>query len=86
MSIETLPVRVIYPEGTVAVKVDTDTLTQWTADGRSLEWSYHRLAGVIFRDTDGISKKVADVILGEPAGFTDGDPLDLTRANLRPVR
>lgn len=83
MSVVSLPI--IHPRPDVRVQVDEVTVSRWLDAGLSLKWEYHP-EGPRFRGPEGATQRVADVIIGAPAEFVDGNVFNLTRANLRPVQ
>lgn len=82
MRVTKLPI--VLQKASALVQVDQDTLHRWTSEGLSLEWHYHPL-GPIYKAPSGHWERVADKIVGMPSYFTDGDILNLTKANLRPA-
>lgn len=75
---------IIHPRSGVTVQVDPEILQYWQEEGLNMQWHYSP-EGPTFQGTQGRQVRVADVILGRPAWFSDGNIFNVTKANLRPA-
>jgi hypothetical protein len=78
----TVSVPILHPRQAVSARIDAAVFDRWIELGKSMQWFYSP-DGITYRDTNGVSCRVADTIMGRRVErYRDGSVFNMTRANL----